>query len=181
MTISTKDVFAEFGLDPRPDSELTRAEIIARNLKVVEWHFHSENPEDVEKAVALYHEDITWEAPSRGVVMTDPKEVLDAYRDIFRCFAYRKTIALRRFATERFVFDDQINYAKCVDDPALMPGMPFPLGTEVCVRLVHCFEMRDGRITREIAYELWRKAGSDIAHDSVPEDAVVELFHGLDD
>ena len=49
MTISKNDVFAEIGVDLRPDSELTRDEIIARNLKVVDFHFHTENPEEVEK------------------------------------------------------------------------------------------------------------------------------------
>jgi hypothetical protein len=84
MTVSKNDVFAEIGVDLRPDSELTREEIIARNLKVVDFHFHTENPEEVEKAVAVYADDITWEAPSRGVVMKGPKEVLEAYRNIFR-------------------------------------------------------------------------------------------------
>lgn len=178
MTVQSTDIFTEFGLDTRPDSELTHEQIIERNQKVVDWHFHSENPEDVEKAVALYHDDITWEAPSRGVVMKDRDEILQAYRNIFKCVTYRKTIAVRRFATEQFVFDDQVAWAKVTGDPALMPGMPFPLGTEMCVRLVHCFEMRDGRITREIAYEVWRKADSDIAHDDIPEGSVVELFPG---
>ena len=181
MNSNKLEIFKEFGLDTRPDSELTREEIIARNLKVVDWHFHSENPDDVEKAVALYADDITWEAPSRGVIMKDPAEVLAAYRNIFKCLAYRKTISLRRFATEDFVFDDQIGYVKVVGDPALMPNMPYPQGTEVCARLVHCFQMKDGLITREIAYEVWREAGADNAHDDIPEGAKVEIFPGLPD
>jgi len=149
MTVSKNDVFAEIGVDLRPDSELTREEIIARNLKVVDFHFHTENPEEVEKALAVYADDITWEAPSRGVVMKDPKEVLEAYRNIFRTLVYRKTLGLRRFATENFVFDDQIGHVYVVGDPSLMPNMPFPKGTEVYARVVHCFQLRDGLITRE--------------------------------
>jgi hypothetical protein len=176
MTVSKIDVFAEIGVDLRPDSELTREEIIARNLKVVDFHFHTENPEEVEKALAVYADDITWEAPSRGVVMKDPKEVLEAYRNIFRTLAYRKTLGLRRFATENFVFDDQIGHVCVVGDPSLMPNMPFPKGTEVYARVVHCFQLRDGLITREIAYELWRELDSEVAHDDIPEDAVWEIF-----
>lgn len=176
MTMTKRDALAELGFDPRPDSELTRDEIIARNLKVVDFHFHTENPDEVEKAIAVYADDITWEAPSRGVVMKDPKEVLEAYRNIFRTLAYRKTLGLRRFATEEFVFDDQIAHAYVIGDPALMPNMPFPKGTEVYARLVHCFQMRDGLITREIAYEVWRELGSDIARDDFPEDAEWEVF-----
>ena len=57
-----------------------------------------------------------------------------------------------------------------------MPNMPYPKGTEVYARLVHRFQMRDGLITREIAYELLRELGSEIAHDDIPEDAVWEIF-----
>lgn len=175
-TYTREDLFEMFGVDPRPDSELSREEIIARNLKVVEAHFHSENPDEVEKAVALYAPDISWEAPSRGVILKDRDEILEAYRNIFRTYAYQKTISLRRFATEDFVFDDQVAWARVVGDPALMPGMPYELGTDACVRLVHCFHMRDGQIVREIAYEIWRKAGSEIAKDDIPEGSPVELF-----
>jgi hypothetical protein len=176
MTVNKEDVFAEIGVDPRPDSELTRDEIIARNLKVVDFHFHTENPDAVEKAVAVYADDITWEAPSRGVVIKNRKEVLAAYRDIFRTLAYRKTLRLRRFATENFVFDDQLAHAYVVGDPSLMPNLPFPKGTEIYARLVHCFEFRDGLITHEIAYEVWRELGSETAHDDLPEDPVWEIF-----
>lgn len=172
-------VFAEFGIDPRPDAELSREAIIERNLRVVDLHFHNENPDSVEKAVALYADDVTWEAPGRGIVMKDPAEVLAAYRNIFRVIEYQKAISLRRFATENFVFDDQVVYARVAGDPALMPNIPYPQGTEMCVRLVHCFELKDGRITREIAYEVWRKAGDLNAHDDIPEGSAVEVFASM--
>ena len=181
MTETTIGILEEFGVDTRPDSKLTTDEIIARNVRVVDLHFHTENPDDVEKAVGLYTDDITWEAPSRGVVMKDPQEVLAAYRNIFQTLAYRKTIALRRFATEKFVFDDQIAYLKVIGEPTLMHNFPFEHGTEISVRLVHCFEMRDGHIAREIAYEIWRKVGSEIDHDDIPEGAHVELFDMIKD
>ncbi len=168
------DSHPELLADTRPDSELTRDEIIARNLLVVEAHFHNENPDDVEKAVALYTDDVTWEAPSRGIVCKDAKQVLASYIDIFRTVRFHKTTSLRRFATEQFVFDDQIAEVSVVGDR--MPNLPFPLGTRMNVRLVHCFEMRDGRIAREIAYELWREAGSTVDHDDIPEGSHVEVF-----
>jgi hypothetical protein len=37
------------------------------------------------------------------------------------------------------------------------------------VRLAHVFEMRDGKIVREIAYEMWRKEGAPNAIDDIPE------------
>ncbi|MCW2748252.1 MAG: hypothetical protein JWP10_1394 [Nocardioidaceae bacterium] len=176
MSVDILDIFTEMGIDTRPDSELTHEEILARNVRVVDLHFHTENPDEVEKAVALYTDDIVWEAPSRGVIMTDRQSVLDSYRKIFQTLAYRKAISLRRFATEQFVFDDQIAELVVVGDPSLMPNLPFETGDSISVRLVHCFELRDGRIAREIAYELWRKKGSLVDNDFIPDGSPVELF-----
>ena len=162
--------------DQRPDSELTSEEIIERNLRAVEIHFHNENPEDIERAVAVYAGDIVWEAPARGLVLKDSDEVLDAYRKIFATVAIRKNTSLRRVATEKYVFDDQLGQMVVVGDPEQMLNLPFPLGTEISLRIAHCFEMRDGRITREIAYELWREAGGVCDHDDVPEGSPTEVF-----
>ncbi|WP_051047270.1 nuclear transport factor 2 family protein [Nocardia asiatica] len=158
----------------RPDAELTKEQIIDRNLHVVEDHFHNENPESVEKAVALYANQISWEAPTRGVIMNDRDAILDAYRGIFRTIRYRRTTSLRRFATEKFVFDDQIGEVTVVGEE--MPNLPYHPGTEVNCRLVHLFELKDGKITNEIAYEMWREAGSPVAVDFVPEGSHVKVF-----
>lgn len=165
---------AELIADTRPDSELTRDEVIARNLQVVAAHFHNENPDDVEKAVALYAEDIVWEAPCRGQVYTDPADVLQAYYGIFESIKFNKTTALRRFATETQVFDDQLADVEVVSDK--MPNLGFPIGARLSARLVHCFEMRDGKITREIAYEMLREYDGPNDHDSVPPGADVVVF-----
>jgi hypothetical protein len=149
-----------------PDSALTREQIIARNLKVVEAHFHNETPETVEKAIALYGDTISWEAPTRGVVMNNKAEILEAYRGIFRTVAYRRVVPLRRFATEQFVFDDQIGHITIVGNE--MPNIPYPVGSELAVRLTHVFEMKNGKIVREIAYEMWREEGAPNAVDFIP-------------
>ena len=149
-----------------PDSALTREQIIARNLEVVAAHFHNETPEHVEKAIALYGDTISWEAPTRGVVMHSKGEILEAYRAIFRTVAYRRVVPLRRFATEQFVFDDQIGHVTIVGDE--MPNIPYPIGSKLAVRLTHVFEMKDGKIMREIAYEMWREEGAPNAVDFIP-------------
>jgi hypothetical protein len=176
MSVDIAQLFEEMGVDTRPDSELTQQEVEARNLRVVDLHFHTENPDEVEKAVALYNDDIVWEAPTRGLVMTDPQDVLASYRKIFTTLAYRKTTALRRFASGPFVFDDQVAHMVVVGDPADMPNFPYEHGTEVSVRLVHCFQLRDGRISREIAYEMWRRVGSPEDVDDIPTGAGEETF-----
>jgi hypothetical protein len=142
-----------------PDSALTREQIIARNLEIVEAHFHNETPEHVEKAIALYGDTISWEAPTRGVVMNDKDDILEAYRAIFRTVAYCRVVPLRRF-------DDQIGHVTVVGNE--MPNIPYPVGSELAVRLTHLFEMKDGKIVREIAYEMWREEGAPNAVDFIP-------------
>lgn len=156
------------------DSALTRDQVVARNMRVVEAHFHNETPDLVERAIDLYADDISWEAPTRGVVITNRADILKAYRGIFRTVAYRKVIPLRRFATETFVFDDQIGHVTIVGNE--MPNLPYPVGSDLAVRLTHVFEMRDGKIVREIAYEMWREEGAPNAVDFIPEGAQVITF-----
>lgn len=160
--------------DVRPDSELSDEEIVARNLAAVEEHFHNENPDSVEKAVALYTDDIVWEIPARGLLLTSREEVLASYRDIFKTMQYEKMYTLRRFATGKYVVDDQVAYVNKIDD--LMPNEVHPVGSRLSCRLVHCFEMRDGRIAREIAYELWRERDSVIDRDDIIPEAIVQDF-----
>ena len=157
-----------------PDSALTSEQIIERNLTVVEAHFHNEAPETVEKAIALYADNIWWEAPTRGVIMKDKAEILEAYRGIFRSIQYHSVTPLRRFATEQFVFDDQVAVATLVGNE--MPNIPYPVGTRMCVRLTHMFQMKDGKIEREIAYEMFRKEGEPNAVDNVPEGAETTYY-----
>lgn len=158
----------------RPDAALTRDEIIARNLEVVQEHFHNENPDDVDKAIALYAPEISWEAPNRGLVYTDHGKVREGYLGIFRTLQFHSLTSLRRFATENFVFDDAIADVTVVGDE--MPNLPFPVGTRVSARIVHCFELKDGKITKEIAYEMWREDGGPLVNDAIPPGSPVEYF-----
>ena len=155
-------------------SAMTREELIAHNMRVVEAHFHNETPDLVDRAIALYGPDVVWEAPARGVVLTDPAEVKSAYLGIYRTVAFNKATTLRRFATEDYVFDDQVIDMTVVGEE--MPNLGFRPGDRISMRLVHCFEMKDGRIAREIAYEISRpyKGPSDV--DSIPEGSVSEEF-----
>lgn len=153
---------------------LSREEIIARNIAAVEDHFHNETPENVAKAVALYTDDIVWEGPGRGLVFYASEDALAGYHDIFSSLKIIKHTHLRRFATEDFVFDDCIYEAEYVEDH--MKNFPFPKGTTVSMRLAHVFEMRDGKIAKEIAYEIIRRKGDPNDNDYIPPGAPVQVF-----
>jgi ketosteroid isomerase-like protein len=152
-------------------SSLTGEQVIEHNLRVVAAHFHNENPDDVDKAIALYAADIVWEAPFRGQVYRDAASVRDAYMEIFDTLHFNRTTSLRRFATEDFVFDDQICDVSVVGTG--MPNLGFNPGDRISMRLVHCFEMRNGRIAREIAYEMSREYGGPLDRDDIPVSSTV--------
>ncbi|MFF6847527.1 nuclear transport factor 2 family protein [Streptomyces antimycoticus] len=168
-------VLGDDGVVPDVDvSTLTREELIAHNLRVVEAHFHNENPESIDKALAVYGPDIVWEAPARGMVYGNVADVREGYLGIFRTVHWNRTTTLRRFATEDFVFDDQIADVTVVGKD--MPNLPFEPGQRISMRLVHCFEMKDGKIAREVAYEISRAYGGPLDHDAVPDGAEVTDF-----
>lgn len=155
-------------------SARSREETIANNIALVEEHFHNETPETVDKAVALYTDDIVWEGPARGLVYRDAADVKKMYLGIYRTLKMHSHTQLHRFATEEWVFDDCIFVGTLVGDE--MANAPFPVGTKVSMRLVHAFKIRDGRICRENAYEIWRKAGDVTVSDDIPEDAITTYY-----
>ena len=122
---------------------------IAANLSVAEAHFGSEAAGRVEAALDLYTDDIVWEAPSRFVRLQGKAAVADNYRQIFRTIKNIQWLCLDRFATEDRVVDDSI----ISFEVAAEGFMPLPVGTRCEMRLTHIFEMRDGKIAKEIGIE----------------------------
>ncbi len=127
---------------------------IARNLACVEKHFHSEAVNEVEAALDLYTDDIIWEAPAlSGLNHLAPESRLlprttansSAMRNVRFQF-------LQRFATEDRVVDDSI----VTFEIARAGYWPWPVDAKIEMRLVHIFEMRDGKISRELVFDMGR-------------------------
>jgi ketosteroid isomerase-like protein len=131
---------------------MTVQSALDRNLAVVEAHFHSEAANEVEQALALYTDDIVWEAPARQLVFQGKQAVGEHYRKIFSCIQDVEFRNLDRFATDDRVVDDSILTFTIAREGFL----PFPVGQKVEMRLAHIFEMRDGKISKEIAFEMPR-------------------------
>jgi ketosteroid isomerase-like protein len=127
-------------------------DIIASNLAAVEEHFHSEAANDIERALELYTDDIVWEAPARNLVFRGKRDVADNYRKLFASIKEVEFRNLQRFATEERVVDDSVVTFDLIRDGFL----PLQVGQKVEMRLAHIFEMRDGKISKEIAFEMWR-------------------------
>lgn len=127
-------------------------DIVAHNLEVVEAHFHSEEANEIEQALELYTDDIIWEAPARHLVFKGKSDVAENYRKIFASIKDVEFRNLDRFATEDRVVDDSILSFTITREGFL----PFPVGQKIEMRLAHIFEMRGGKISKEIAFEMPR-------------------------
>jgi ketosteroid isomerase-like protein len=125
---------------------------VTNNLAVVEAHFHSEAANEIEQALKLYTEDIIWEAPARQLVFKGKQAVAENYRKIFTSIKGVEFRNLDRFATEDRVVDDSIISFTITKEGFL----PFPIGQKIEMRLAHIFEMRGGKISKEIAFEMPR-------------------------
>ena len=134
--------------------QATQADIIAANLAAVEAHFHSESTGEIEAAVDLYTDDAVWEAPARGLRFEGKEATAANYRRMFSSMQNVEFNTVQRFATEDRVVDDSIVTFDLIGDGVL--NAPLPVGSSVEMRLVHIFEMRDGKIARETAFEMWR-------------------------
>ena len=125
------------------------SDMIAANLAAVEAHFGSEASGRIEEALELYTDDMVWEAPSRHLVREGKEAVAANYREIFSVINDVEFHVLDRFATEDRVVDDSI-----VTFTVAREGfIPLPLGSKGEMRLTHIFEMRDGKINKEIGIE----------------------------
>jgi ketosteroid isomerase-like protein len=128
---------------------------IDQNLAAVEKHFHSEALHEVERALEIFTDDIVWEAPAPNGLnrsFSGKEAAAKNYRQLFASMRDVKFQLLQRFATEDRVVDDSIVTFEVARDGY----WHFPAGSKIEMRLVHIFEMRDGRISREIVFDMGR-------------------------
>ena len=89
-------------------TKLTPEQVVERNMRVVDAHFHNENPEDIDKAIELYGDSIVWEVPARGVLHRDKAAVKAAYLKMFESYKIHSMTPVRRFAADNYVVDDTV-------------------------------------------------------------------------
>ena len=127
----------------------------AQNLAVVENHFHSEALNEVEAALKTFTDDIVWQAPAPNGLnrsFSGKEAVAKNYRELFASMRDVKFRFLQRFATDDRVVDDSIVTFQVAKDGY----WHFPLASKVEMRLVHIFEMRDAKISKEIVFDMGR-------------------------
>jgi ketosteroid isomerase-like protein len=130
---------------------------IAQNLAGVENHFHSESLNEVDAALETFTDDIVWEAPAPNGLnraFSGKEAVAKNYRALFASMRNVKFQFLQRFATEDRVVDDSTVTFEVAKDGY----WHFPVGSKIEMRLVHIFEMRDEKISKEIVFDMGRVA-----------------------
>ncbi|RDV03511.1 nuclear transport factor 2 family protein [Undibacter mobilis] len=134
----------------------THAEKVQHALDLVEMHLQEENPERIDECIRLYTADAVWEAPARKVAYQGRELIKKMYLRVFNGVVDFEFKPVERWATPERVFDDSYVNFKITGDA--FDNCPYPIGTRVQMRLIHAFHIRDGLISREIGYELWRRA-----------------------
>jgi ketosteroid isomerase-like protein len=133
-----------------------KADRVAENLACVELHFHTEAQNEIEAALELYTDDIVWEAPAPNGLnrsFSGKEAVAESYRALFASMNNVEFQPLQRFATEERVVDDSIVTFEVARD-GYWPH--FTAGQRIEMRLVHIFEMRAGKIAKEIVFDMGR-------------------------
>jgi ketosteroid isomerase-like protein len=129
---------------------------IAENMACIELHFHTEAQNEIDAALELYTDDIVWEAPAPNGLnkfFSGKEAVAESYRELFASMGNVQFQPLQRFATETHVVDDSLVTFEVVKD-GYWPH--FSAGQKIEMRLVHIFEMRDGKISKEIVFDMGR-------------------------
>jgi len=124
-------------------------EILATNLATVQIHFDAEKAGNWEKIKTMYTNDIVWERACMNQIVKGKEAVAAAYVEVFSALKNWDFQCLDRFATEDRVVDETIFTFEVKKDGI----MPLPVGTRAKLRLVHIFEMRDGKVSRELVME----------------------------
>jgi ketosteroid isomerase-like protein len=123
--------------------------ILATNLAAVQIHFDAEKAGNWEKIKTMYTDDIVWERACMNQIVKGKEAVASAYVEVFSALKNWDFQCLDRFATEDRVVDETIFTFEVKKDGV----MPLPDGTRAKLRLVHIFEMRDGKVSRELVME----------------------------
>ena len=97
----------------------------------------------------MYTDDIVWERACANQIVEGKEAVADAYVKLFSGLRDYDFNSLDRFATENRVVDDSIFTFEVAKEGV----MPLPVGIKGKLRLVHIFEMREGKVSKELVME----------------------------
>ena len=114
---------------------------------LINEHFGYEAADDVDGVLASLAQEVRHEVvPSPMGEQTDKAGIRDFYEMLFASLKGEGVTPLRRLYGDDFVVDETLWHGRVLDGrPFLMPGT----SGQVSFRLLHVFEVRDGKIARE--------------------------------
>lgn len=130
--------------------------------QVVNDHFKYEETDDIEGVLSTLTDDAEHEVvPSPVGVLTDRSDQRAYYEMLFRDLDGRDVSPLRRYYGDDFLIDETLWHGHINDGrPFLCDGKSGP----VSFRLLHVFELEDGKIRREQVWcdlaEIQRQLGA---------------------
>ena len=118
--------------------------------EIVSRHFGFEAADDVDGVVASLTPDAKHEVvPSPVGQLGEPKAIRRYYETLFASLEGEGVTPLRRLYGDGFLVDESLWKGRVVDGAVfLMPGRSGP----VSFRLLHVFELRDGKIADEAVW-----------------------------
>ena len=115
--------------------------------RIIDEHFGYEATDDVDGVVATLADQVEHEVvPSPVGAQTDKRDIRSYYRMLFASLEGERVETLRRYYGDDFVIDETLWHGRVRDGrPFLCDGKSGP----VSFRLLHVFEVREGKIARE--------------------------------
>ena len=115
--------------------------------RIIDEHFSYEARDDIAGVLASLTDDAEHHCvPSPFGVVHDPAQIRRFYETLFHGVRGERVTNVRRLYGDDFVVDESIWHGRIDDGRALCcEGMSGP----VSFRILHVFEFRDGRISRE--------------------------------
>ncbi|WP_224366521.1 nuclear transport factor 2 family protein [Hyalangium versicolor] len=116
--------------------------------RIVDEHFKAEGSMNIDAIMATYTDDIEFDVGGMPETLRGKQAAAGFYKQLFSDLLTDKVTPLRRLVSPTFVIDDAIYECRAVGRPFGIEGK----GRPVKFRLMHIFEIRDGRISRENAW-----------------------------
>ncbi|MBN1209404.1 MAG: nuclear transport factor 2 family protein [Myxococcaceae bacterium] len=124
--------------------ELSPAEV----TRIIDDHFKAEATMNIDAIMATYTDDIEFDVGGMPEVLRGKQAAAGFYKQLFSDLVTEKVTPLRRLVGPNFMIDDSIFECRAIGRPFGIEGKNRP----VKFRLMHIFEIRDGRISRENAW-----------------------------
>jgi steroid delta-isomerase-like uncharacterized protein len=116
--------------------------------RLVDEHFAAEVHQDLDTLLATFADDVEHDVVGSGTVSHGKPQVEAFYRSLLADLSFESIESVRRYHGTGFVVDESIVHARAVGRPLGFEGRDRP----VTFRILHVFDIDDGRIQRENAW-----------------------------